>query len=153
MKFVQSLFPGQDLSTNSREVRNLGRGLVTIKGPIELTVEVCNWILKHPFYFYDGNPTFLMGFDLITQAALTIDAESRCVWSKYSLHCCIKQDLANACAKPTIQVNEDPFLETLPPGCCLPPSEHADHEDMSEDQCLHKELTSLSTASCIPQVL
>jgi len=30
-KFVQSLFPGQDLSTNSREVRNLGAGLVTSK--------------------------------------------------------------------------------------------------------------------------
>jgi len=82
-KFVQRLFQGQDLSTNSREVRNLGGGLVTIKGPIELTVEVCNLILKHPFYFYDGNPTFLMGFDLITRAALTIDAESRCVWSKH----------------------------------------------------------------------
>jgi len=52
-KFVQSLFPGQDLSTNSREVHNLGAGLVTIKGPIELIVEVCNLILKHPFYFCD----------------------------------------------------------------------------------------------------
>jgi len=104
-KYVQSLFLGQDLSTNSREVRNLGGGLMTIKGPIELTVEVCNLILKHPFYFYDGNPTFLMEFDLITRAALTIDAESRCVWSKRTLRCHIMQDLANACAKPTIQVN------------------------------------------------
>ena len=57
-KFVQSLFPGQDLSTSSREVHNLGGGLITI----ELSVEVvCNLVLKHPFYFYDGNPTFLMG--------------------------------------------------------------------------------------------
>jgi len=154
---------------SSREVRNLGRGLErmfqnqvtdfnskfdrSFKGPIELTVEVCNLILKHPFYFYDGNPTFLMGFDLITRAALTIDAESRCVWSKHTLRFHIKQDLANACAKPTIQVNADPFLETVPPCCCLPPSEHADHENMSEDLCLDKELIPLSTASCTPSSL
>jgi len=144
-KFVQSLFPGQDLSTNRCEVRNLGGGLVTIKGLIELTVEVCNLILKHPFYFYDGNPTFLMGFDLITRAALTTDAESRCVWSKHTLRCHIKQDLANTCAKPTIQVNADPFLETVPP------SERAGCEDMSEYKCCEQELTPLSTASCTPE--
>jgi len=144
-KFVQSLFPARDLSTNSREFRNLGGGLVTIKGPIKLTVEVCNLILKHPFYFYDGNPTFLMGFDLITRAALTIDAESRCVWSKHTLHCHIKQDLADACAKPTIQVNADPFLETVPP------SESAGCEDMSEYKCCEQELTPLSTASGTPE--
>jgi len=73
------------------------------------------------------------------------------VCGRNTLHCHIKQDLANACAKPTIQVNADPFLETVPPCCCLPPSEHADHEDMSEDQCLDKELTPLSTASCTPK--
>jgi len=139
-KFVQSLFPGRNLSTSSREVRNLGGGLVTIKGPIELTVEVCNLILKHPFYFYDGNPTFLMGFDLITRAALTIDAESRCVWSKHTLRCHIKQDLADACAKPTMQVNADPFLETVPPEC-------TGCEDMSVYKCCEQELTPLSTAS------
>ena len=65
-KFVQSLMPGQDLSTSSREVRNLGGGLITIRGLIELSVEmICNLVLKHPFYFYDGNSTFLMGFATI----------------------------------------------------------------------------------------
>jgi len=39
----------------------------------------CHLVLKHPFCFYDGNLTFLMGFNLITRAAFTIDAESRCV--------------------------------------------------------------------------
>jgi len=118
---------------------------VTIKGLIELTVEVCNLILKHPFYFCDGNPTFLKGFDLITQAALTIDAESRYVWSKHTFRSHIIQDLANACAKPTIQVNADPFLETVPP------SEHAGYENTSERKCFDKELTPLSTASCTPE--
>ena len=129
------------MSTSSREVRNLGGGLVTIKGPIELTVEICNLILKHPFYFYDGNPTFLMGFDLITRAALTIDAESRCVWSKHTLRCHIKQDLADVCAKPTIQVNANPFLDTVPPSDCT------DCEDLSEFQCSEQELVPLSMAS------
>ena len=86
-----------------------------------------------------------MGFDLITRAALTIDAESQCVWLKHTLRCHIIQDLANACAKPTIQVNADPFLKTVPP------SEHVGYEDMSEDKCLDKELTLMSTASCTPE--
>jgi len=145
IKFVQSLFPGRNLSASSREVRNLGGGLVTIKGPIELTVEVCNLILKHPFYFYDGNPTFLMAFDLITRAALTIVAESRCVWSKHTLRCHIKHDLADACAKPTIQVNADPFLETVPPSDCT------GCEVMSEYKCCEQELTPLSMASGTPK--
>ena len=119
---VQNLFPGKDLSTNSREVHNFGGGLVTIKGPIELNVEICNLLLKHecraPLYFYDGNPTFLMGFDLITRAALMIDAKSRSVWSKHTLRCHISQNLANSSAKPTIQVNANTFLETAPPCVC-----------------------------------
>jgi len=82
-----------------------------------------------------------MGFDLITRAALTIDGESRCVWSKHTLRCHIKQDLANACAKLTIQVNADPFLDTVPP------SERAGCKDMSEYKCCEQELTPLSTAS------
>jgi len=118
---------------------------VTIKGLIELTVEVCNLILKHPFYFYNGNHTFLMGFDLITRAALMIDAQSRCVWSKHTLRCHIKQDLDNACAKLTIQVNDRPVS-----GYC-PTSEHVGYEDMSEYKCCDKELTLLSTASCTPE--
>ena len=56
-----------------------------------------------------------MGFNLITHAALTIDAESTCVWSKHILHCHTNQDLASSCAKPMIHVNADSFLETVPP--------------------------------------
>ena len=114
-KLNQSLFPDKDLTTSSREVHNLGGDLVTTKGSIELSVEVCNLVLKHLFYFYDDNRTFLMGFDLITRAALTTYSESRCAWSRQTLRCHINQDLANVCAKPTIHA--DPFLETVPPPC------------------------------------
>jgi len=64
---------------DGREVRCLGGGLISIKGPVTLTVEICSSVLKHPFYYYEGNATFLMGFDLITAAA-----EKRCVWSKFT---------------------------------------------------------------------
>jgi len=102
-------------------------------------------ILKHPFYFYDGNPMFLMGFNLITRAALTIDAESHCVWSKHTLRCHLKQDLADACAKPTFQVNANPFLDTVPPSDCT------GYEDLSEFKCCEQELTPLSMASGTPE--
>jgi len=84
-EFVASLFPDDDLSTNTRAVRNLGGGLVSLYGLIELTVVVCGLTLEHPFFYYEDNPTFLMGIDLLTRAALTIDCESRCVWSKHTL--------------------------------------------------------------------
>jgi len=63
-KFVQDLFPDQELCSQSREVRSLGGGLVKINGPIMLTVEVCNLVLTHPFHYHDTDksPVFLMGF-------------------------------------------------------------------------------------------
>ena len=86
-KFMQDLFSNHELPLQGREVRSLRGGLVRIQGPIMLTVEVCNLVMQHPFYYYDGNTTFLMGYDLISAAALTIDSESRCVWSKHTLRC------------------------------------------------------------------
>jgi len=85
-EFVASLFPDDDLSTNTRAVRNVG-GLVSVYGPVELTVVVCGLTLEHPFFYYEDNPTFLMGIDLLTRAAMTTDCESRCVWSKHTLRC------------------------------------------------------------------
>ena len=76
-QFVQDLFPNVELNPRFRTVRNLGGGLVPVQGPIELTVEVCGLLLDHPFFYYEGNPTFLMGIDL-TRADLTIDCESHC---------------------------------------------------------------------------
>ena len=49
-----------------------------------LSVEVCAVTLTHSFYFYEDNLTFLMGYDLISAAALVIDPVNRCVWSKRS---------------------------------------------------------------------
>jgi len=113
-EFVASLFPDDDLSTNTQAVRNLGGGLVSVFGPIELTVVVCGLTLEHPFFYYKDNPTFLMEIDLLTRAALTIDCESRCVWSKHTLRCHVRQDLADATAKPTLHVNADKFLDMVP---------------------------------------
>ena len=86
-EFAASLFPDDDLSTNTQAVRNLGGGLVSVFGPIELTVVVCGLTLEHLFFYYEDNLTFLMGIDLLTRAALTIDCESRCVSSKHTLRC------------------------------------------------------------------
>ena len=80
-EFVTSLFPDDDLSTNTRAARNLGGGLVSVYGPVELTVVVCGLTLEHPFFYYEDNPTFLMGTDLLTRAAMMTD----CVWSKHTL--------------------------------------------------------------------
>ena len=78
-EFVQRLFPGQDISMGKREVRALGGQMLPLKGPLKLKVEVCGAILEHPFFYYNKNPMFLMGFDLISAAALTTDSG---MWSK-----------------------------------------------------------------------
>ena len=114
-EFIRKLFPEKELPTEGREVRSLGGDLIRIRGPVMLEVEVCSLTFKHPFYYYDNASVFLMGFDLITAAALTIDAESRCVWSKHALRCHISQDLANAATRPRLEVeNADQFV-TVPP--------------------------------------
>ena len=129
-KFMRDLFAVSDhgFPVKSREVRSLGGGLVRIQGPITLTVEVCNLVMQHPFYYYDGNTTFLMGYDLISAAALTIDSESRCVWSKHTLRCHMGRDPANTLVKRTVEVNANPFLETVPRLYC--PSSRASEESM-----------------------
>jgi len=109
-----------------------------------LTVEVCNLVLQHPFYYYDGNTTFLMGYDLISAAALTIDSESRCVWSKHTLRCHTSQDLANPHVKPVIEVNADPFLATVPQSYI--PSSEASEESM-ETQVPNQSLYTSSSHS------
>jgi len=58
--FVNSLFPDGELSTNTRVVRNIGGGLFSVHGPVQLTVVVCGLTLEHPFFYYEDNPTFLM---------------------------------------------------------------------------------------------
>ena len=72
---MQDLFPNVELSRRFSAVHFLGGGLVPVQGPIELTVEVCGLSLDHPFFYYEGNPTFLVGTDLLTKAALMIDCE------------------------------------------------------------------------------
>lgn len=81
--FLQNVCPGQSLPAETKDVRSLGGALIKIRGPMTFEVEVCDVILQHPFYFYD-NPTFLMGYDLISAAALIIDSNSKCVWSKHT---------------------------------------------------------------------
>jgi len=118
----------------------LGGGLVSVFGPIELTVVVCGLTLEHPFFYYEDNPTFLMGIDLLTTAALTIDCESRCVWLKHTLRCHVRQDLADATAKPTLHVNADKFLDMVP---SLPAAETRESPDYHVDETA---LTQLSMA-------
>ena len=78
-EFVQRLFPEQDIPTGTRQVRALRGQLLTLKGPLKLKVEVSGLILEHPICYCDKNPTFIMGFDLISAAALVIDPVNRCV--------------------------------------------------------------------------
>ena len=83
---IDLLTRADDLSSNTRAVSNLGGGLVSVSGPVELTVVVCGLMLEHPFFYYN-NPILLMGIDLFTRAALMTDCASRCVWSKRTLRC------------------------------------------------------------------
>ena len=84
VSFFEQLFPGQTSPELTTDVRSLGGSLIRIRGPVRLRIEVCDVAVSHPFYFHDENPTFLMGYDLISAAALVIDPLNRCVWSRFS---------------------------------------------------------------------
>jgi len=135
------MFPDDDLSSNTQAVSNMGGGLVSVFGLIELTVEVCGLMLKHPFFYYD-NPVFLMGIDLFTRAALMIDCASRCVWSKRTLRCHERQDLANATAKPSLHVHADKSLDMVPSLPILSPD--VETRESSDDHVDETALTQLS---------
>jgi len=141
--FVASLFPDVDLSSNTQAVSNMGGGLVSVFGPIELTVEVCGLMLKHPFFYYD-NPVLLMGIDLFTRAALMIDCASCCVWSKRTLPCHERQDLADATAKPSLHVHADKSLDIVPSLPILSPD--VETRESSDDHVDETALTRLSMA-------
>ena len=52
--FMHRLFPGQDLPDQGRNVRYLGGIHLAIKGPVMLTIELCNIVLRHPVYYCDS---------------------------------------------------------------------------------------------------
>ena len=52
--FLHRLFPGQDLPDQGRNVRSLGGNHIPIKGPVTLTIELCNIVLRHPVYYCDS---------------------------------------------------------------------------------------------------
>ena len=83
--FLHRLFPGQDLPDQGRNVRSLGGNHLAIKGPVMLTIELCNIVLRHPVYSCDNAQTPLLRYDVMT--ALVIDTGARCVWSKMTVQC------------------------------------------------------------------
>jgi len=107
--FLQNLFPGRELPGQGREVRSLGGNHIAIKGPVRLAVEICGMNFNHPVYVCDK--TFLSGYDVVSAAALLIDAQARCVWSKLTVHWGITQDFTNS-STPSIV---DPQITTHPP--------------------------------------
>ena len=121
-EFVQRLFPEQDIPSGTRQVRALGGQLLTLKGPLKLKVEVSGLLLEHPFYYYDKNTTFLMGFDLISAAALVIDPVNRCVWSKITA------------STPPAPKQSTHFNASVPPlPSLLPAAENFDSDDSDSD--------------------
>ena len=131
-KFMQDIFPGQEFPAQSRNVCALGGSLINIRGPLTLKVAICGLTLQHPFYFYDTCDSFLLGFDLVSTAALIIDSANCCVWSKHTRDV---QVIANC---PHVEQSEMSFgREAL--RC---PSD-SDSESLSPQR-----LTGASTGSC-----
>jgi len=78
---MRQLFPEGYWACQNRKVKSLGGNLISVQGPLRLSVEVCTLPLVHEFYHLDGMEQSLLGFDLFQAAALVIDCELGCVWS------------------------------------------------------------------------
>jgi len=58
-----------------------------IKGPVMLTIELCEIVLHHPVYYCDNPQTPLLGYDVMAAMALVIDTGAKCVWSSLTTDC------------------------------------------------------------------
>jgi len=45
----------------------------SLRGPVPLTIQICGVTLSHPVYFCKNVKTFLLGYDVVSAAALVID--------------------------------------------------------------------------------
>jgi len=70
--FMYRLFPGQDLPDQGRNVRSLGGIHLAIKGPVMLTIELCDIVLRHPVYYCDNPQTPLLGYNVMAAMAMVI---------------------------------------------------------------------------------
>jgi len=78
---MRHVFPEGYWACQNRKVKSLGGNLISVQGPLRLSVEVCTLPFVHEFYHLDGMEQSLLGFDLFQAAALVIDCELGCVWS------------------------------------------------------------------------
>ena len=85
--FLHRLLPGQELPDQGRNVRSLGGNHIAIKGPVTLTIELCNIMSCHPVYYCDNVQTPLLGYDVMAAMALVIDTGAKCVWSSLTTDC------------------------------------------------------------------
>ena len=72
--FMQYLFPGKELPETGREVCSLAGACTSLRGPLPLTIQICG------VYFCENVKTFLLGYDVVSAAALVIDTDARCVY-------------------------------------------------------------------------
>jgi len=56
------LFPEGYFAQNNRQVQSLGGSIVTIQGPIRLSVEICCLQMMHDFYHLEGMKQSLLGY-------------------------------------------------------------------------------------------
>jgi len=82
--FMEQLFPEQELPDHGGEVRSFAGARTAIRGPVPLTLELCGLTMSHSIYFCEGVKTFLLGYDVVSAAALVIDSEARCIYSKFT---------------------------------------------------------------------
>ena len=69
----QYLFPRKELPETGREVRSLAGARTSLRGPVPLTIQICGVTLSHPVYFCENVKTYLLGYDVVSAAALVID--------------------------------------------------------------------------------
>jgi len=78
------MFPGKELPETGREVRSLAGARTSLREPLPLTIQICGVTLSHPVYFCENVKTFLLGYDVVSPAALVIYTDARCVYSKFT---------------------------------------------------------------------
>jgi len=74
--------PPVHVPSSGREVRAFGNAVVSLLGPVPVSLTLCGIQVTHPFYFIDAPAPPIAGYDLMRAARLVVDVDNRLVWSR-----------------------------------------------------------------------
>jgi len=57
---MNKIYPHGLPASRQKQISSLAGDMVTVKGPFKLSIEICNLLLVHDFFYFDGMECWVM---------------------------------------------------------------------------------------------